>query len=396
MRLVAGLAVAILIAGCTASPPPRQDWPASGGSAAGTHAISGWSHCPWQFREGREDFWALQPASDGHDVFAISYPGGLWSIDASSGEPRWRAQALPDHRFFNLQSPVVGNGTVFAVQQPDDIFETGWAVSAHQAATGRMVWNFTFAPRVFVFPIAVDQDVLVVPTTAGVMGLHAASGLAAWETDWVASGPTTLANGLAHIPIDGGLVAVDPTDGTSPWVDVVQGGDRVAIPTFHGGTRFDVHGGPFPGISARQGPNLVWSLDLARTPGRAAAEGDLVFVLERNALLYALDISTGRVAWTFDTGQQAYYQGLGRGASHEDPTSLAVRGGRVVAHAHGHLFVLDAQGGALRAHLNLTSYGSTERNVHAFQSTPILVGDCIIVGTPTAILAIDANDPRLP
>ena len=58
------------------------------------------------------------PAVDGNMVFFASHDGGLYGIDASTGEKKWRFGA----NFSRLSTPVTFGGKVFFGRQPDSLF----------------------------------------------------------------------------------------------------------------------------------------------------------------------------------------------------------------------------------------------------------------------------------
>jgi eukaryotic-like serine/threonine-protein kinase len=121
---------------------------------------------------------ALQssPAIAGGMVFIGSRDGGLYGLDAATGERRWRAS----HRgSWVVASPAVKGDRVY-VGSSDGHF-----IQAVEAATGREVWR-----------LQTEANVLSSPLLAGgllVVGTHRA------DAPW------------------GDLLAIDPADGTVRW-----------------------------------------------------------------------------------------------------------------------------------------------------------------------------------
>ena len=213
---------------------------------------------------------APEPPAVGEDLlyFAASVPtlgdsGGLFAVDATSGQPAWR-QTAP----LQWTDPVVADGTVYAANRN--------GASAIDATSGETVWS-----------------------TEDVGGL--AKGLGSGSVDRLGS---TLVLG------DG--TALDTADGSVKWsVDArvvgtpTAGTDRVYY------TRTDTIAGDDSAVTVEsRSPtdgSLVWSYDAGdrtRWDDAVTVADDTVFLVDSNAegsAVVALDAETGSVAWRTPT-----------------------------------------------------------------------------------------------
>lgn len=142
---------------------------------------------------------------------------------------------------------------------------------------------------------------------------------------------------------------------------------------------FGDQGGMVNAIDMSTG-ELVWSYETGQGVFNAAAsDGDRVFVGDRSGFLYALDAKTGELQWQFDVR----VDGRGDGVIEVTP---AVDDGRVYAGAsNGLIFAVDAASGELAWTLDAGA---------EVYSSPLVVDGTVYIGSndPTALLyAIDAT-----
>jgi outer membrane protein assembly factor BamB len=145
------------------------------------------------------------PTWDDGRLFALGATGELHSLDAATGELRWRTNILNDAGATNLTwamaaSPLVVDGMVVVLPGG----ENGQSVVAYDADTGDLVWTALDDPQGYTAPMLLElagvRQILVVTATRAV-GLTVENGTLLWEYPWVtSSGPPNISMPVA---IDG-------------------------------------------------------------------------------------------------------------------------------------------------------------------------------------------------
>lgn len=127
----------------------------------------------------------------------------------------------------------------------------------------------------------------------------------------VAASPAT-GQGLAYLPsLDGTLRAVALEDGTTAWTRSL-GGQAYSSPILAGTRLIAGCGFPNSRVLALDSPtgDLLWETAPGAIQGivysSAAVSGNLVLVGSTGGRYYGLDLETGAVVWTFDTGGTVY------------------------------------------------------------------------------------------
>ena len=145
------------------------------------------------------------PTWDDGRLFALGATGELHSLDAATGELRWRTNILTDAGATNLTwamaaSPLVVDGLVVVLPGGDN----GQSVVAYDADTGDLVWTALDDAQGYTAPMLLElsgvRQILVV-TAARAVGLTVENGTLLWEYPWVtSSGPPNISMPVA---IDG-------------------------------------------------------------------------------------------------------------------------------------------------------------------------------------------------
>ena len=209
----------------------------------------------WQVKDAQQEYENQQsgPCVVGDSVY---YQGGgrLWSLDLTTGRPRWSfplGDDVPSH-------PVLRQGVLYLA--------SGTRLLALDEASGEQRWRFDTPVALFAPPTPDDQGGLFIADYLGaVTGLEAASGAVRWRarTGGRQGGePVQVVDGTALVGSADTVYAFDTAQGDERW-------------------RYTARG------------------ELTGTP---AAAGGLVHIGSRDHSLHTLDLATGRLRWKLDTG----------------------------------------------------------------------------------------------
>ena len=234
-----------------------------------------------------------------------------------------------------------------------------------------LVWKFKTAGRVLSSPAVVSDAVYIASTDGSLYALNRADGKQKWKFDSkgpIASSPA-VANGVVIISsVDGLIYGVDAATGVSRWTFKTNGERRFTAPGIHGAIPntermpdpFDVflsspvvaNGVAYIG----SGDQNVYALDVATGALRwTFATGDVVhaspavangvvYIGSWDRNLYAIDAASGREKWRYTTGNDTtIYNQIGIASSAAVAGGLVFVGGR-----DGHFHVVDAATGQLK------------------------------------------------
>jgi outer membrane protein assembly factor BamB len=268
-------------------------------------------------------------------VYVGSTKGELLALDLETGKLRWKYATGPNG-FIGESSPAVHDGAVFV----GDLAGTVHAVSA---ADGKKLWTFATDGEVKSSPVVVDDLVVIGSYDTHLYALDRRSGKVRWkvQTDGPVHATAAVHNGLVYIAgCDERFRAVRATDGKVMF-EIALGsytgastaidGERAFVGTFDA----DVFA---LDLKTRK---VAWSY---RDPDRqfpyyssaaldTAAGKTRVIVGGRDKAIHAIDAATGKPAWKFVTRARV-------------DSSPALAGGRVyVGSSDGKLYVLDAASG---------------------------------------------------
>ena len=222
-------------------------------------------------------------------VYAGSYDGYLYAVDAASGELRWRYETAEDGV---SSSPTVVDGVVYIGSRDKFLY-------AVDAASGELRWRYGTGAWVNSTPAIADGIVYAGSYDHSLHAVDAASGELRWryETgDEVESSPA-VAGGTVYIGSrDTFLYAVDADSGELRW--------RYAT-----------------GDWVRSSPVVV--------------EG-VVYVGSDDGYVYAIDAASGELRWRYETGGEVY------------SSPAVVEGVVYVGSDDGYVYAIDAASGELR------------------------------------------------
>ncbi|MEV5842214.1 PQQ-binding-like beta-propeller repeat protein [Streptomyces sp. NPDC051985] len=250
------------------------------------------------------------PAVKGGMVYVGSDDHTIYALDAATGTLRWR-RTVGDRV---ESSPSIASGTVYIGSNDDSVY-------ALDAARGKVRWTHSF-----------DGDVDTVAAVGGrvfvgsadftgyqVSALDAASGALRWTRTGGYS-DLAVANGTLYANNDtGDLYALDAASGTTRWVRRNPHADGVSgVAIADRGTVYVAGWHRFFALDAATGRQR-WSSRAGQGWGWGPAPavlGTVVFVSDRNGVVYALNRATGRRVFTS--------RPPGRG---DRPATSATRGG---------------------------------------------------------------------
>jgi outer membrane protein assembly factor BamB len=225
---------------------------------------------------------------DGKTLYVPTFGGGLWALDADTGESIW----YRDMKDGMVGGVSVGQGAIY-------VGTKGKRVFALDPSTGGVRWTADVDGEVWATP-ALDGGVLYVTSLKGsVFALDASSGSQKWRFGGAGSGiasKAVVADGAVYVgAFDNKLYALDASDGSERW-----------------------------SFSA---DNWFWA-----TP---VVDGDTVFAASLDGRVYAIDASDGTARWpaSFDAGAPVR-SGL-----------VLAGGGVVVAARDGDVFKIDPGSG---------------------------------------------------
>lgn len=207
-------------------------------------------------------------------VHALGANGGLWALDAASGEALWRRDILDDAGAENLPwamaaSPLVVDDLV--VVQPGG--GNGWSVTAYDRSSGDVAWHVLDDVQGYTSPMVVslagERQILTV-TAERAVGLRIDDGALLWDYAWVT--PT--------VP--------------SMSQPIVLGGDRVFLSAGygHGAAAVEVSRAG-DGFAARE----IWRNDRMKNNfSSSVLHGGYVYGLDES-ILACIDAATGVRQW---------------------------------------------------------------------------------------------------
>ncbi len=145
--------------------------------------------------------------SDGLVYFG-SFLGGLYAVDAKSGERRWLDSTGPI-----ASSPAVAENTVYVGSDDHNIY-------AIDALTGAKRWTFPTGDRVRSSPAVADGLVYVGSDDGRLYALDDGTGQKSWSFvtahGYVESSPA-VSDGVVYVGANKGVYAIKGSDGTPVW-----------------------------------------------------------------------------------------------------------------------------------------------------------------------------------
>ena len=253
----------------------------------------------WTFAPAGDPPGAGFIATDGQTIYAGSFAGRVYAVDASTGTQRWMTQVGQTDAI--LLRPTVREGAVYVGLKRLTVPNSGM-VAALDAATGAVRWRVDVAatdpglPSGVAGPLAFYRDLALVSVQDGsIRALDRATG----ETRWTAPRLSGLPSGTGGSPdnddrplvVVGDLVIAGSTTGWLVGLDARTGAERWRATANRGSAVFPL-----------------------------SSDGAMVFVTHLGGQLAAVRASSGAVAW---------YAGDNRTGIGEFSMTPAIDGGRL-------------------------------------------------------------------
>jgi outer membrane protein assembly factor BamB len=279
----------------------------------------------WNFKSSRPI--ASSPAVDHGTLYFVSSVGALVAIDCATGKPKWvftaeyerkfeakglhgypsAAQTIPDAWDVFTSSPAVASGKVFFGSGDGNLY-------AVDAASGLLQWKFGTKDVVHASPAVAGTTVFVGSWDSTLYAIDTETGQEKWSFKagddpaihnqvGFQSSPAVV-DGTVYVGCrDAHVYALDAATGRKKWdyptsKSWVIGTPAVANGLVYVGTSDSAR---FMALDAKTG-RLRFNFDAkAYIFSSAAVAGTLVYVGDHNGKLYAIDASTGKLAWEFRT-----------------------------------------------------------------------------------------------
>lgn len=186
-----------------------------------------------------------------------------------------------------------------------------------------LVWKFRTGGRVISSPLVVGDVVYVGSTDGSLYAVNRVDGTQRWKFETrgpIASSPA-FHDGLVIIAsLDGLVYAVDATSGQSKWTFATKGERRFTAPGIHGAV---------PRTERMPDPFDVFT-------SSPAVAGGTVYIGSGDQHVYALEVATGALRWSFATGDVVH------------ATPAIANGVVFIGSWDRNLYALDARTGAER------------------------------------------------
>ena len=260
----------------------------------------------WSSSIGGADPFVLSPALSGDSVYAASRTGTVTSLDASSGQSRWRVSVGA-----RVSGGVGTDGGLVAVASDEG------EVIALDAQTGTVRWRSRVSSEVLAAPKVGEGLVLVRSADSRIFAFGAEDGKRRWVYQRAADAlivrspaGLTLHQGMAYAGFSGGkLVAINLANGGARWeatVALPKGAtelervtDIVGDPTSQGR---EICAAAYQGRVAcydAQNGNQLWARDMSSLTG-VSFDARYAFVSDDKGAVHALDRTNGRSVWKQD------------------------------------------------------------------------------------------------
>ena len=330
---------------------------------------------------------ASSPAVSGGLVYVESYDGALYALNAATGKPVWKFETAGERRFAGkylhghlpkgevmpdpfdlyLSSPAVWRGAVYFGSGDGNVY-------ALDAKSGRRKWTFRTGNVVHASPAIANGTLFIGSWDSWFYALDAETGQQRWrfktgEDTLIANqvgiqSSAAVMDGVVYFGCrDGHLYAVDATTGKQRWAFDAEGSWVNTSPAVRAGKVYvgTADSRMLYELNAKTGkPNFSLQFSWYFFASPTVAD-NMVYAANWDGRLFGIDLSTRKVAWTFQTDSSRVNL-----AKHTKPDgSMAFRAG---------MFEAGFYDGLVIAIDRIFGMGS-------FLSSPVIAGDVLYIGS---------------
>ena len=235
--------------------------------------------------------------------------GNLTAINASNGNKVWEINLGRD----SCSVPAFTEGILYIGSQ----FTTGLSpignVSAINATDGSIIWQVPMNGGSIFLSVAYYDNKIYATDTFGVLhAYNANSGSELWQfyeggAEFIESSPVVV-DGVVYFGRDNAQAyAVDASTGAKIWNRSLSPEDPTSTAAVHEGVVYfsTYNPGHVYALNATNG-NILWNVSLGAGSQYGgptiASENDLLFVGSDDNKIYAIDINSQSILWTYRTG----------------------------------------------------------------------------------------------
>lgn len=227
-------------------------------------------------------------------VYASSYLGTIYAVNAQTGATIWSHVVTTNVGVSSQSAIAVANGLVY------EGWDDGY-LYALNAQTGAQQWAYHFGGDIYTSP-SVANGIVYLAAGVSLYALNAATGTALWTAQVAATPSTpTISNGVAYVAAGGALYAFDATSGATQW-SVATGLfiSDYCSPAVANGMIY-LYSGDVYAFSVTNGA-LVWhsatgDTSTIPTVSPIVANG-VVYTGSGGSAFYAYNAQTGALLWT--------------------------------------------------------------------------------------------------
>ena len=283
----------------------------------------------WKYKGGGT---FATPAIANGVVYAVCNDAKVYALDANTGVLKW-SYATGDTVIYDFGSAVVADGIVYVTQE----ISTGTSIGrlyALDANTGALKWKYDAIAPILTSPTIANNTLYVVPESDRVYALDPVTGALKWycstglsrvSTPCVSSGIVYVAGikdlNMTTITAKVAACAINATTGTLLWTYATSAigicgtsPTMTSSPAISGNTLY--FGGIYTEVYALDitTQTLKWSFSNGAIAGTCnftrsspALSNNIIYVGSPNGYLYALDANTGVVKWSYVISTSADY-----------------------------------------------------------------------------------------
>lgn len=280
----------------------------------------------WKFPTGSRV--ASSAAVDGGVAFFASYDGNFYAVDTATGKKKWSfktagerrfagkhlhgsvpvAETMPDPFDFFLSSPTVLNGAVYFGSGDGNVY-------ALDAAVGTLKWKFQTGDVVHASPAIADGTLFIGSWDSYFYALDAVTGKEKWRfktgedpdihNQVGIQSSAAVVDGMVYFGCrDSNFYALDANTGQKKWAFNNKGSWVIGSPAVQNGKVYFATSdtSTLYEVDAKSG-TAEFSLKYNRWPlfSSPAIAGNMLYIGSHEGKLMAVDLSTKKTAWTFQT-----------------------------------------------------------------------------------------------